>query len=104
MKDLFPKFIIENDNLIISKVTFHKDMVSNVDKVRGGGWFKYDHPNRTYTFYGKSEEFGYAKVEDIKKCIENGMVFTNKYLIHDISKKFKFVYDYKDGSEIIYLN
>lgn len=33
--DVFPKFIIEGNNLIIAKVAFHKDLVIDKDKVKG---------------------------------------------------------------------
>lgn len=40
--DIFPKFIIETDDelgdcLIISKCTYHKELVTDHTKVKGGG-------------------------------------------------------------------
>lgn len=100
--DVFPKFIIETfpeegDCLIISKVTFHNEMVTNKENVKGGGWFTLK--NNVLTFRGQSEEFGAATIEDIQKCIELENIYTNPYLLTNISKKYTFKYDI--GSEII---
>ncbi len=98
--DIFPKFIIEDGNLILSKCTFHNELVTNKSKVYGGGWFSFK--NNVFKLYGKSDEFGYAKLEDIQKAIKNDKVFTNKYLTNSIAQKYKFVYD--TGTELIPLN
>lgn len=59
---LFPKFIIEGDSLIISKVKYHKEIVTDRSQVKGGGWFKWNSPNNEMLiFYGQSEDFGPAK-------------------------------------------
>ena len=50
----FPKFIIENDKLILMKVTFHKEIVTDATKVKGGGWFKYLHDKNMFVFNGES--------------------------------------------------
>lgn len=100
--DLFPKFIVEDDMVILSKCTFHKELVTDKAKVKGGGIFKYNHENRSFTFSGSSHEFGTAKIEDIKKAIEDDKVFTNTMIINSIAKKFDFYYDTQ--SEIIKLN
>ena len=83
MADLHPKFIIEDDSLILSKVTFHRNLVTDKNKVRGGGWFIYNDTHKVFIFHGKSMEFGAADMEDIKKCIESGNVY----------KKFTFFND-----------
>lgn len=101
---LFPKFIIEDGNLIISKVTFHKDIACDIKNVKGGGWFKINndvHP-KTITFHGDSHDFGKAKFEDIKKCVEEKKVFSNKYLTSNLSDLYKFLYD--TCTELIELN
>lgn len=96
---LYPKFIIEDDRLIISKVTYHKDMVTNVEKVRGGGWFRYNADTKTFIFHGDSHDFGKAKMEDVARCVADDKVFTNRYSPRSIATDYKFAYDI--GSEII---
>lgn len=100
--DVFPKFIIEDDSLILSKVTYHRHLMTDRTKVRGGGWYNYDNDSKTFTFFGKSEEFGKATIDDIKKCIDSGNVYTNKSKMFDKSKDFKFLY--ATDTEYIELN
>lgn len=105
--NLFPKYIIETDDelgncLILSKCSFHHELVTDKNKVKGGGWFKYDSSKNMFIFFGDSHEFGQAKLEDVKKCVEEDKVFTNPHLTHSIAKNFKFKYD--TGSELIELN
>ena len=104
--ELYPKFIIETDDelgdcLIISKVVYHKHIATDITKVKGGGWFRYDSKTNTFTFHGESYDFGKATLENIKKCVEDGKVFTNKTLSRCIANKYNFAYD--TGSEIILL-
>lgn len=97
--DVFPKFIIEGDALIIQKATYHKDIATDRTKVKGGGWFRYSEKTNTFTFYDQSEDFGPARLEDIKKCVEEGKVFFGRGCRRNISKDHKFAYDTK--TEII---
>lgn len=102
--DLYPKYIIEVHEelgkcLILSNCTYHKELVTNKERILGGGWFKLD--GDVFTFHGKSQDFGRAKIEDVKECIVNNNVYVNKYLTHSIADKFKFRYDRQ--SEIVYL-
>lgn len=96
----FPKFIIEDGCLIIAKVLYHKQLVENKDNVRGGGWFRYDRIENTFTFHGQSEDFGKATLEDIKKCVDEGRVY-NRIKTRCIIDKHSFYYD--TGTEIIEL-
>lgn len=98
----FPKFIIEDGNLIISKCKFHNQLVKDTTKVRGGGWFKYADEDKSFTLYGDSYEFGAAKIEDIKKAIDDGQVYLNSRRTREISGKH--IFKYNTGSEIIQLN
>lgn len=101
MNDLFPKFIIEGDNLIISKVKFHKDIATDPTKVKGGGWYRMPQGTNKIVFYGRSEDFGPAQLEDIRKCVEAGRVFSNKLLIRPLVDRHTFAYD--TGTEEINL-
>lgn len=108
MRDIFPKFIIETDDelgdcLIISKCTFHKELVINSDKVKGGGWFEFDRENKVFTFYGDSYDFGEATLEDIIECVNNKNIYRNPALYSRFSDDHKFKYRTSDG-EIIDLN
>lgn len=97
----YPKFIIEDGKLILMKVTYHKDMVTDKTKVKGGGWFVYSASDNTFTLSGENHDFGKATLEDIRQCIESGNVYSDNRLYRNISKNHKFKYD--TGTEIIEL-
>jgi hypothetical protein len=95
--DVFPKFIIETDDelgdcLIIAKCTYHKQLVTDKTKVKGGGWWSRDNDTNTFILHGDSGDFGRAKFEDIQKCVQSGNVYTNPYVTHSIANKHNFVY------------
>lgn len=100
MQDVFPKFIVEGNNLIIAKCTYHKDLATNKDQVKGGGWWRFDFATKTYTLYGESHDFGRADVEDIKKCIEAGNVWSDQYELHNITNRYSFQYQELFGETI----
>lgn len=102
--DVFPKFIIETnaelgDCLIIAKCTYHKQLASNIDNVKGGGWWILK--DNMFILKGESHDFGKAKFVDIKNCVESGNVFSNPCLAFPITNKHEFGYD--TGTEIIKL-
>ncbi len=95
--DVFPKFIIETDEelgmfLVIGKATFHKHLAFKKENVIGGGWWAIDRDSNTFILSDKSEDFGMAKVEDIKTCIENGHVYTDYRCENSIADKHNFSY------------
>lgn len=103
--DVFPKFIIETDDelgdcLIIAKCTYHKELATDITKIKGGGWWILK--DNMFILKGDSHDFGKAKFEDIKKCVESGNVFTNPCLAFPIADKHDFGYD--TGTEIINLS
>lgn len=98
---LHPKFIVENDCLIISKVAYHRDLATDRKSVKGGGLFRFLPETNTFVFYGMSYDFGAASLEDVKKCIELGNVYSNKLKTHSIAKEHHFAYD--TGTEIVNL-
>lgn len=73
--DVFPKFIIEGDDLVLGKVTYHKELANDVSQVRGGGMFEYDPDTNTFTLFGESSQFGPADLDDVRRCVENGKVY-----------------------------
>lgn len=99
--DLFPKFIIEGDSLILMKVSFHHQIVTDKTKVKGGGSFRFDRDKNTFIFHGDSHDFGQASFDDIKKCVEERKVFNDKTKYRNLCDRHKFGYD--TGTEIINL-
>ncbi len=99
--DIFPKFIIEDGCIILSKCTFHSQLVTDKTKVNGGGWFRYIPTDHHFIFHGDSNDFGKAKLEDIKKCVKEGKVYRNRSKMCSIVENNIFSYD--TGSEIINL-
>ncbi len=96
--DVFPKFIIETDAelgdcLIIAKCAYHHQLVTDKTQVKGGGWWRLNLETNTFILNGDSHDFGKAKIEDIKSCIEKGNVFTNKSCMFQIADKHNFSYD-----------
>ncbi len=87
---LQPKFIIEDGKLILSHVTYHNNLVSDKSKVKGGGGFQYE--DKIFTLFGESYEFGRASIEDIRDAIKNKQVFSDEYLLDNISEQFTFKY------------
>lgn len=98
---MYPKFIIEGDSLILSKVEFHHQLVTDKTKVKGGGWFKFRSDTNTFIFFGSSFDFGKASLEDVKSCVDNGKVFSNKLKTHTIAGNYNFYYS--TGSETVQL-
>jgi hypothetical protein len=103
MHDVFPKFIVEGNNLIIAKCTYHKDLVTDKEQVKGGGWWKFDTETKTFTLSGESFDFGSADVEDIRKCIEAGNVWSDNMQIQNITDGYRFQYQRTIFDEIIKL-
>ena len=98
MHDVFPKFIVEDNELIIAKCTFHRQLVSNKEKVKGGGLWKLDQEKKEFLLYGSSGDFGYATAEDIKACIDAGKVHAGRRNFSD------YTFYLNTGYETIKLN
>ena len=96
--ELYPKFVIEDGALIISKVTYHREIVTDKAKCVGGGWFKFISESNTFMFFGSSDEFGTASFENIQKCVTNKQVYKHKGCRGNISNDYKFVYKHLDGT------
>lgn len=93
---VYQKFIIETDDiigdcLIIAKCTYHKQLATDISKVKGGGmWTKKD---STITLFGESHDFGKANIEDIQKCIDEDKVYWDKSLTKLVSNEISFKID-----------
>jgi hypothetical protein len=101
MTDVFPKFIVEGNNLVIGKCTYHKQMASDIKQVKGGGMWEWDKESKTFFLYGDSTDFGYASPEDIQACLQAGNAFLS-YIGGRSIADHKFYLN--TGSEIIKLN
>jgi len=75
MSDVFPKFIVEGDSLIIGKCTYHKQLATNIADVKGGGFWEWNRDNKTIMLYGDSHDFGRVTHEHVRACIDAGNVF-----------------------------
>jgi hypothetical protein len=101
MPDVFPKFIVEGNNLVIGKCTYHKQMATELANVKCGGYWEWERDRKIFHFYGTSDDFGYPEPEHLKPCIEVGNVF----LSHSRGRKVTDHTFYLNvGNEIIKLN
>ena len=101
--DVFNKFIVEDGCIILSKVTYHKELVTNKELVKGGGSWKFDDDYKTISFFGSSHDFGAVEPEDIQKAVTDCKVFETQYSDEDMSKDYKFVF-YTECGDIFKLN
>jgi len=103
-----PKFIIKDGNLILMKVEYHREIAflteSDVENgkhrsldIKGGGWFIYVSQSNKFILQGKSFDFGAARLEDIKQCVNAGRVYSNNLLTHTIMEGTKFEYRNEAG-------
>lgn len=104
---VFPKFIIETDIeggdcLIIAKCTRHKQLVTDITKTKGGGWWKLDTEKNVFTLHGDSVDLGRAKVDDIARCVQNKKVYSTPALLGNLTDEYSFQYEDQCG-EIINL-
>lgn len=101
--EVLQKFIIEDDYLVIAKCIYHKTIVSKLSS-KGGGFWSFDEDTFTFTFFGRSHDFGKASMEDIKKCIENDKVFSIKCLTTSVATIYNFNYRDELGNIIVLKN
>lgn len=48
MRELYPKFIIEDNTLTIGKCVFHKELAINKDDVTGGGMYNFNSDKKNF--------------------------------------------------------
>jgi hypothetical protein len=101
---VYPKFIVEDDRLIIAKCTYHKQLAIDESKIKGGGMWRMNLDDRIITLDGnsRSHDFGHVSFEDIKNCVKLGKVYFDKYETRNVLDEFTLKYD--TGSETIILN
>jgi hypothetical protein len=103
--DVFPKFIIETDAeegdcLIVAKCTYHKQLVVDITKVKGGGWWTLDMENFIFTLHGESHDLGRANVNDIASCVQRKKVYRTISLLGNLTDDYKFQYRNEVGDII----
>ena len=98
MKELHKKFIIEDDNVIISKCIYHKEIVTNSENVDGGGWF-YIKNNSLY-LYGDSHDYGKYNFDKLKIAIKNGNIFSNTLCTRSIIDMYDNIICIENNEEI----
>ena len=100
MNECFPKFLIVDNNLIIAKCTYHKDLIfDKVQKIKGGGlWYRGNNGEFILNGTTSSSDFGKSKLEDIERCVKLGNIFTNKYMT---SAMIQYDICYFNGLDII---
>lgn len=78
---LHPKFIVQEDRLIIGKVVYHKQLSNDKSKIKGGGYYRYDTENKEFILdlTTSSFDFGHASLDDIKKAVSLGNI-GNKHI------------------------
>lgn len=76
---MYPKFIItDNGTLRFGHVYLHKELLlHNEQCTHGGGLWKIDHAQNAILLYGKSFDFGYPAINQIKKIDWNNITDLN---------------------------
>lgn len=93
----YPKYIIEDNCLIIGRVTRHYQLALNKEKVQGGGVWYIDHDTKECFLSGESSDFGSPTFEEVKKAVLEGNVYTNKA---KTNKKFQdYTFYFKEDFE-----
>ena len=70
-----PKWIINDNNLVMGIVGFHKDLLSDhKNKTIGGGLWYMDRRNKKLYLYSKSQDFGQCVSGDIYKMLDEGLI------------------------------
>lgn len=68
------KFIINNGNLVMGHVDFHKELVNDHSTTKGGGWWEFDKEKNIMYLYNRSIDFGQAKRDDVIQAIQTGLL------------------------------
>jgi len=98
MSDLINKYIMQNNKLILGKVKYHKDLVTDPVGVCGGGMFRLNHLKKEVFLFGSSYKYGIARPEDVKKAIENSDIYQGKTQRAFSYKDYIFIFQSLDGT------
>lgn len=95
--DIFPKFIVETDDeldkiIILAMCTFHRELASDVSRIKGGGWWVLNRKTNVFTLLGDSHDFGKARIEDIAQCVQQKKVFSSSSMHKNYTDNYTFLY------------
>ena len=105
MTNVFPKFIVEEYEeglvIILGKCSFHKQLATDISKVRGGGMWRMDREAGNIYLNGSSYEFGKCSIDDLATCVQNKRVFSSPSMMRNLTEEFRF--EFEDFTEKINL-
>lgn len=88
---IYPKYIIEDDCLIIGRVYRHHQLADNKENVKGGGLWHYN-DDTTIVLMGRSTDFGSPRIDDVRAAVEAGNVYSNRAKTHKVLQDKSFVF------------
>lgn len=65
MNDVKNKFVLVNNQIIVRRAIFHREIHENPD---GGGWWYYHQEQSKLILYGSSDDFGSVTKDQVKKA------------------------------------
>jgi hypothetical protein len=68
------KWIINDNNLIVGNVQYHRDLLPNHKGTIGGGLWSYDKKTNTLLLYGQSYDFGSVSKESVIKAKKDCLI------------------------------
>lgn len=97
MEKLNSKYIVQKDDfsglhIIIGKCVFHKELSGNIRNIISGGWWELDEKTKTFTLYGKSEQFGRASLAEVCECVDSKKIYGDRQLIKNLTDEYNFQY------------
>jgi len=90
--ELLPRYIVEDDFIMLGEVAYQGHLATDKTKVKGGGNYLFDKTKNAFIFYGTSVEFGKASLEDVMNCVANGAVFSEKSKLLSVGNSFDYYY------------
>lgn len=70
----YPKFIINNGNLVLGNVEFHRELARDHKTTKGGGWYHLDKEAKKLYLYSESMDFGPCARPDVEQAINEGLL------------------------------
>lgn len=70
----YPKFIINNGNLVMGNVEFHRELARDHSTTKGGGWYHLDKEAKKLYLYNQSIDFGPCARPDVQQAVSEGLL------------------------------